>query len=94
MYIHALKGGEDHVHLQIEVPPDISVAKAVQRIKWVTSIGLKKKFRFIRKIYLEGNIWSVGYFSSTLGLNEMQVKQYIRRQGLQEQIHQIRLLDS
>ena len=32
-------------------------------------------------MYIEGNIWSVGYFSSTIGLNEEQVKKYIEKQG-------------
>jgi len=81
LYIHAMKTDHDHVHLQIEVSPDISVAKAIQRIKSYTSLRLKKKFPFIRKIYLDSGIWSVGYFSSTVGLNEEQVKKYISYQG-------------
>ena len=32
-------------------------------------------------MYLEGSIWSVGYFSSTIGLNEEHIKKYIEYQG-------------
>ena len=79
--IEAINTDEDHVHLQLEVPPNIMVAAAIGKLKGATSLHLKKKFKFIREMYLEGGIWSVGYFSSTIGLNEVQVKKYIAWQG-------------
>jgi len=72
---------EDHLHLQIEIPPSISVAKVVQVLKSESSLRLKKKFKFIRRMYLDGSIWSVGYFSSTIGLNEEIIRRYIEYQG-------------
>ena len=80
---------EDHVHIQIEIPPNISVAKAVQALKQNASIHLKKKFKFIKRMYLENSIWGVGYFSSTVGLNEKQIHKYIEYQGRQEIPQQI-----
>jgi len=91
LYIHAVKTDEDHVHLQVEIPPDISVSSVVQRIKTHTSFSLKRKFPFIRKIYLDSGIWSVGYFSSTVGLNEEAIKKYIANQGRQDFSKQYRL---
>ena len=41
----------------------------------------KKKFKFIREMYIDGSIWSVGYFVSTIGLNETQIRNYIQYQG-------------
>ena len=79
--IERINVDQDHVHLQIEIAPDVSVCTVVQRLKAVSSMHLKKKFKFIREMYIDGNIWSVGYFSSTIGLNEEQVKKYIERQG-------------
>ena len=32
-------------------------------------------------MYLDGSIWSVGYFVSTVGLNEESIKKYIANQG-------------
>ncbi len=75
---------EDHIHLQVCIPPDIAVAKAVQLMKQNSSRTLKKKYGFIRRMYLEESIWAVGYFSSTIGLNEEQIKKYIEHQGGQE----------
>ena len=84
LHIEAVNVDEDHVHLQIEIPPNIPVAKAIQELKVESSKRLKKKFKFIRKMYLTGSIWSVGYFSSTIGLNEKVVKKYIEYQGNQD----------
>src|SRR3989344_4419865 len=81
LYFHAINTDNDHIHLQIEIPPNISVAVVVQKLKIESSIHLKKKFKFIREMYIDGNIWSAGYFSSTLGLNENLIKRYILHQG-------------
>lgn len=81
IYIMSVKTDIDHVHLQVEIAPSISVAAAVQTMKANASIRLKNRFTFIRKMYLDGGIWSVGYFSSTNGLNEQMVRLYIEKQG-------------
>lgn len=71
----------DHVHILLVVPPRMSVSKAVNIIKTNTSTALKKKFKFLSKVYLdEGGIWSVGYFVSTVGINEKIIRRYIRTQ--------------
>ena len=69
------------MHLQIEIPPNLTIAAVVQKLKIESSIRLKKRFRFIREMYLDGSIWSVGYFVSTIGLNEKAIKRYITWQG-------------
>lgn len=83
---------KDHVHMQIEIPPNIAVSDAVSRLKANASLHLRKRFKFIRDIYLEKDgIWSVGYFSSTVGLNEMQIQKYIAWQSKRENVQTIRL---
>jgi len=75
----------DHVHIQIEIPPNISISDAVQKLKGASSLAIRKKFKFIREMYLEKDgIWSVGYFVSSVGLNEQQVKRYIEWQNKKE----------
>jgi len=77
-----LNTDEDHVHIQIEIPPNIAVSDTVGKLKAYSSRHLRSKFKFIREIYLEKDgIWSVGYFSSTIGLNEAQIRRYIQYQG-------------
>ena len=81
LYIHSFNTNDDHVHLQIEIPPNIPIAAVVQRLKAESSAHLRKKYKFIREMYLDGSIWSVGYFVSTVGLNEEMIKKYIAQQG-------------
>ena len=85
IWISEVNTDQDHIHLQIEIPPDISVAAVVQMLKSESSKHIQKKFKYVREMYLDGSIWSVGYFSSTIGLNESQVKKYIQHQGRQEE---------
>jgi putative transposase len=92
LWIEMLNTDEDHVHLQIEIPPNIAVSDAVGILKKESSKYLRSKFKFIREIYLDKDgIWSVGYFSSTVGLNEQNVRRYIEWQGRKEQPQKARL---
>jgi len=63
------------------IPPRMSVSAAVNILKTNTSSGLKKKFPFLKKLYAdEKGIWSVGYFVSTVGINEAVIRRYIKMQ--------------
>jgi|SRR5581483_7683484 len=90
LHLESVKTDNDHVHLQLEIPPNLAVAAVVQRLKSESSQVLKKKFRFIREMYLDGSIWSVGYFVSTIGINEKVIARYIERQGAADKGRTIR----
>jgi putative transposase len=71
----------DHVHLVVSFPPKWSIAKVVQLLKANTGRALREKFPFLRERYYgAGGIWSVGYFASTVGLDEERIKRYVRYQ--------------
>lgn len=90
--IESMNTDQDHVHIQIEIPSNIAVSDAVSKFKANSSRHLKSKFKFIREIYLEKDgIWSVGYFSSTIGLNEDIIKKYIEWQGKKDKPQRLRL---
>ena len=92
LWIETLNTDEDHVHLQIEIPPNIAVSDAVDTLKSASSRYLRSKFKFIREIYLDKDgIWSVGYFSSTIGLNEIQIRRYIEWQGKKDKPQKLTL---
>ena len=91
LHIHAVNVDNDHVHFQIEIPPNIRVSKAVQVLKVNSSKKLRRQFKFIDKMYLEPGIWSVGYFSSTIGINEQTIKKYIEEQGRKDYPSQSKL---
>ena len=92
LWIERINTDEDHVHLQLEVPPNIAIADAVGALKAESSRHLRLAFKFIRDIYIEKDgIWSVGYFSSTIGLNEEKVKRYIEWQSRKDKPQKTRL---
>jgi len=71
----------DHVHILIIIPPRMSVSSAVNILKTNTSANIKKKFPFLKKLYAdEKGVWSVGYFVSTVGINESIIRRYIKMQ--------------
>jgi putative transposase len=71
----------DHMHLIASFPPKMSGAKVVGIIKQNTGKALKEKFDFIKERYYgRGGMWSVGYFFSTVGLDEEMIKNYVRYQ--------------
>jgi putative transposase len=80
-YYHRLNTDKDHVHLILEIPPSDSLAFCIQQLKSISSADLRKRFRFIKDMSNEGGVWSVGYFVSTIGLNEQQIRKYVDRQG-------------
>ena len=85
LHLEIMNVDKDHVHIQIEIPPSVTVSSAVQKLKQRSSIDLQRRFKFIGEMYLEGDgIWSVGYFSSTVGLNEKTIRKYIDDQGRRE----------
>ena len=76
-HIHAWHIGDEHIHLYISIPPKYSVAYIVQVLKGKTSTWLKKK----TKKFPKGTLWQRGYFASTVGLNEHQIKRYVEDQS-------------
>jgi putative transposase len=71
----------DHIHLVISFPPKYSISKVVQIIKQNTGKELWEKYEFIRELYSRhGGMWSVGYFVSTVGLDEQTILRYVRHQ--------------
>jgi len=71
----------DHVHLIISYPPKYSGSQVIGIIKRNTGRALKKKFDFIKESYHgKGGMWSVGYYMSTVGLDETMIQNYVRYQ--------------
>ena len=68
----------------MEIPPKYSVSKVVQELKSRSSKALRKKFPFIKKMSDDNAIWAIGFFMSTVGLNEESIRKYIEKQGNQD----------
>ena len=69
--------GDEHIHLYISVPPKYSISYVICILKAKSSTWIKRK----TKKFPKGNLWSRGYFVSTIGINEFAVKKYIENQN-------------
>ncbi len=75
----------EHVYTIMIIPPRYAVSDVVGRLKCQTASLLRKKFDWMKKVYWKENIvWSPGYFVSTVGLKEKEIKEYVRWQGKQD----------
>ena len=77
--LHQWHIGDEHIHLYIEIPPKYSGSYIVQIIKSKSSSWIRKKV----KNFPRGPLWVRGYFMTTVGMNEEQIKQYIKNQDVQ-----------
>ena len=78
-----LKGAvsQDHIHMLVSVPPDLSVSKLAQYIKGRSSRRLQDEFEELRKRYWGQHLWARGYFCATVGaVDEETIKRYIENQ--------------
>ena len=75
--IHEWHVGDEHIHLFVTIPPKYSVAYAMSIIKGKSSAWIKKKTKKLPK----GSLWNRGYFVSTVGVNEIAIRRYVRDQS-------------
>ena len=67
------------------IPPKYAVSKVVETIKKSTSRSLSRKFAFLKKVYWDRqDIWSKGFFVSTVGINEEVIRRYVQLQEKEE----------
>ena len=70
----------DHVHLIMVSPPKYAVSAIIGKLKANTSREVRTRFPGLKKIYWRNEFWSVGFFSSTVGINEDVIKRYVEFQ--------------
>ena len=75
----------DHIHIVVSVPPKISISSLMGMLKGKTAIKIFKSYPALKKKPYWGNhFWARGYCSSTIGLDEEMVKNYVKYQEEQE----------
>ena len=88
----------DHVHFLIQSVPMLAPQQIVRVIKSITAREIYRLCPNVKKKLWGGNIWSTGYFVSTVGKNgnEKQIENYVRNQGKEYSIMyrgQLKLFD-
>jgi REP element-mobilizing transposase RayT len=74
---------ENHVHFLIQTIPTLSPTKVITIIKSITAREIIKKCADLKKQLWGAQLWSDGYFVSTVGKhgNEQQIESYVKNQG-------------
>ena len=71
----------DHVHLFVSVPPHLSAAKLMQRLKGKSSRYMFHEHPFLRKRLWGQHLWARGYFCASSGtVTDDVIKDYIEHQ--------------
>jgi len=74
----------DPIHMCLSIPPKLSVAYTIGRLKGKSAVRIHREFIKRRGNAKWFNFWSTGYCVSTVGLDEAKVRQYIRHQEEQD----------
>jgi putative transposase len=75
----------DHVHMILSLPPKYAVSEIMGFLKGKTALKLFETQKHLGKQYWGRHIWSRGYCVSTIGLNEEQIRKYVKWQQAREQ---------
>ncbi len=74
----------DHVHMLLSVPPKYSVSSVMGFIKGKSAIHIARVYAGRRRNFVGQHFWARGYWVSTVGKNEVAVRQYIQDQEKQD----------
>ena len=83
---------EDHIHLVLSIPPKYSISETVGFLKGKSAIKIFDMHTELKRRYWGRHFWAKGYCVSTIGLNEDQIREYVRMQMHHDQkIEQLKL---
>ena len=74
--IYELHVAVDHIHLFVELPPTMSVSKALQLFKGTSAFRLLRKHPWLRNYFRKGHFWSPGKFFRSVGNTTMEAVQH------------------
>ena len=75
---------EDHVHMVLIIPPKYSVSEVMGYLKGKIAIRLFERYKDLGKRYWGRHLWSRGYCVSTVGIDEEQIRKYVKWQEAKE----------
>ena len=70
----------DHVHMCLSIPPKYSVSMVIGYIKGKSAIRVHREFMGRKKQFTGFHFWAPGYCVSTIGLDEQQIRDYVKNQ--------------
>ena len=70
----------DHVHMMIAIPPKYAVSQVIGFIKGKSAIHLARVYGERKSNFMGQHFWARGYWDSTVGRDEVVIRDYIRQQ--------------
>ena len=74
----------DHIHLVMSIPPKYAVSSMMGFLKGKLSTRLFQRYKRFGRRYWGKHLWARGYCVSTVGLDEEQIRKYVRWQEKKE----------
>lgn len=82
----------DHIHMVVSISPKYSVSEVIGFLKGKSAIKIFDTYLEMKKRYWGRHFWAKGYCVSTVGLNEEQIRKYVKWQLKKDQgIDQLKL---
>lgn len=70
----------DQVHMLLSIPPKYAVSQVVGYLKGKSAIHIARTYLGRRRNYVGQHFWARGYYLSTVGRDEVTIREYIKRQ--------------
>ena len=84
----------DHIHLVLTIPPKHSVSDLVGFLKGKSAIKVFDMHPELKRRYWGRHFWAKGYCVSTVGLDEEEIKKYVKSQlNKDKNIDQLKLFE-
>src|SRR4051812_17101305 len=74
------KAMPDHVHMLLSVPPRHSIAMTIGYLKGQSATRIHRELSHAKGTLFGRSFWARGYCVSPVGLDEVQIRRYIREQ--------------
>jgi putative transposase len=74
------KAMPDHIHMLLSVPPRYSIAMILGYLKGQSAIRIHRELLKTKGTLFGRSFWARGYCVSTVGLNQEEIRRYIREQ--------------
>ena len=95
--VDIIKGhvSNDHIHLFLSVPPNMSVSKLVQLLKGKSSYKMLQENSQLQKEFWGRHLWARGYFVATSGnVTDEVIMEYIENQDLEKDDEDFKISES
>ena len=86
IFVEEINVQSDHVHMILFVPPKYAVSEIMGFLKGKTAIKLFQTQKQLTKQYWGKHIWARGYCVSSIGINEAQIRKYVKWQQERDQL--------